>query len=225
MPPRSTGIVTRGPQPVRQLLQVRDPASEDEAVPALLKRGGHIRDDLAGARIAGDQVAVDHRHSAWHGRVGIARVAVRRGVQVQHRRRSAVRGAAGKHRHASGGLAGTRDGVPDLPDLHGDQVVELVAPVRRGGQPEPAARRDLLDRVLERGSRNVVAFIGDDQPVAGGQRGDVVLASEGLQGDDVDSPAELRAAAAKLPCLHAEELADATPPLVGQRLAVNQDQH
>jgi hypothetical protein len=48
--------------------------------------------------------------------------------------------------------------VLDRPGLHGDQVIEFVAPVRRGGQPEPAARRDLLDRVLERGGRNVVAF-------------------------------------------------------------------
>jgi hypothetical protein len=30
--------------------------------------------------------------------------------------------------------------------LHGDHVVELVAAVRGGGQPEPAPRRDLLDR-------------------------------------------------------------------------------
>jgi hypothetical protein len=58
--------------------------------------------------------------------------------------------------------------VPDRPDLHGDQVVELVAPVRGGGQPEPAARRDLLDRVLEGCGWNVVALVGDDQPVSGG---------------------------------------------------------
>ena len=114
--------------------------------------------------------------------------------------------------------------MPGRPGLHGDQVVELVAPVWGGGKPEPAACRDLLDRVLECGSRNVVTFIGDDQPVTGGQRGDVVLAGEGLQGEDVDSPAELRAAAAKLPGLHAEELTDAAAPLVGQRFAVNQDQ-
>ena len=70
----------------------------------------------------------------------------------------------------------------------------------------------------------MVAFIGDDQPVTGSQRGDIVLSGERLQGDDVDNPAELRAAAAKLPGLHAEELTDAAPPLVGQRLTINQDQ-
>jgi hypothetical protein len=78
--------------------------------------------------------------------------------------------------------------------------------------------------VLERGSWNVVAFIGDDQPVTSGQRGDVALAGEGRQGEDVDGPAELRAAAAEMPGLYAEELTDAAPPLVSQRLAVNQDQ-
>jgi hypothetical protein len=56
--------------------------------------------------------------------------------------------------------------VPDWSQLHGDQVVELVAAVRSGGQPEPAPGRDLLDRVPERGGRDVMAFVGDDQ---GGQ--------------------------------------------------------
>ena len=114
--------------------------------------------------------------------------------------------------------------MPDRLGLHGDQVVELVAPVRRGGQPEPAARRDLLDRVLERRSRDMVTFVSDNQPITAGQHDDVLLAGQGLQGDDVDDPAELRAAAAKLAGLHAEELTDAAAPLVSQRLAVNQDQ-
>jgi hypothetical protein len=64
----------------------------------------------------------------------------------------------------------------------------------------------------------VVAFIGDDQPVPGGQLSDVVAAGQGLQGDDVDSSAQLGTAAAELPCFHAEELADPRPPLVRQGL-------
>jgi hypothetical protein len=66
--------------------------------------------------------------------------------------------------------------VPDRSGLHGDQVVELVAAVRGGGQPEPAPCRDLLDGVLERGGRDVMAFVGDDQAVPGGQFRDVVAA-------------------------------------------------
>jgi hypothetical protein len=66
------------------------------------------------------------------------------------------------------GSGGSGDGVPDRAEVQGDQVVELVPAVRSGGQPEPAPRRDLLDRVLERRGRDVVALIGDDQPVAAG---------------------------------------------------------
>ena len=52
--------------------------------------------------------------------------------------------------------------------------------------------------------------------------GDVVAARQGLQGDDVDDPADLRPAAAELAWLDAEVLVDAGPPLVGQRFAVYQ---
>jgi hypothetical protein len=44
-------------------------------------------------------------------------------------------------------------GHDDRPGLHGDQVAELVASVRLGGQPERAVRRELLNRVFERGGR------------------------------------------------------------------------
>jgi hypothetical protein len=70
----------------------------------------------------------------------------------------------------------------------------------------------------------VVAFIGDDQPVGGSQRGDVVAARQRLEGEDVDGAAELCPAAAELSGFHAEELGDARPPLVGERLAVDQHQ-
>ena len=104
--------------------------------------------------------------------------------------------------------------MPDWSHLHGDQVVELVAAVRGGGQPEPAPCRDLLDRVLERGSRDVMAFVGDDQAVPGGQLRDVAAAGQGLQSDDVDGAAQLGPAAAELPGFDAEELGDPGPPLV-----------
>ena len=110
------------------------------------------------------------------------------------------------------------------PEIVQIKVVELVAPVGGGGQPEPPPSGDLPDGVLERGGRDVVALIGDDQPIPGGQRRDVVAAGQGLQGDDVDSSAELGPAAAELPGFHAEELADPRPPLVGQALTVDQDE-
>jgi hypothetical protein len=63
---------------VRKLLRDRQPdfAVALESVvqePCCPASGGHIRDDLAGTRLSGDQVAVDHRHPAWHGGAGIAR--------------------------------------------------------------------------------------------------------------------------------------------------------
>jgi hypothetical protein len=85
------------------------------------------------------------------------------------------------------------DGVPDRADLEVGQVVELVAPVGGGGQAEPAAGGDLLDRVLERRRRDMMAFVGDDQAIARGERADVLVAGQGLQGGDVDGPAELAA--------------------------------
>jgi hypothetical protein len=94
--------------------------------------------------------------------------------------------------------------VPYRTYLHGAQVVELVAAVRGGGQAEPAVCRDRLDRVLERGGRDLVAFVGDDQAVPGDQFRDVVSAGQGLQGDDVDGAAELGPAAAELPGFDAE---------------------
>jgi hypothetical protein len=88
----------------------------------------------------------------------------------------------------------------------------------------PSSGGHLADRVLERCGRYVVALISHDQPVPGRQFPDVVAAGQGLQGDDVDGAAELRAAAAELAGLDAEELGDPGPPLVGQGLAVDQDE-
>src|SRR5229473_3970974 len=112
------------------------------------------------------------------------------------------------------------DGVPGRPDLQGDQVIEPVAAVGRGGQPEPAARWDLPDRMLERRCRKMMALISDHEPVSGSELGDVITAGQGLQRDDVDGPAHLRPPSAKLPGRHTEMIADAGPPLVGERLAV-----
>src|SRR5215510_3881803 len=156
----------------------------------------------------------------------------RRGRQSAHRGSRGLRPWSCSHASAGSGLRtgsgfpywrrarrGTRypgpgecDGVPDRPHLHSDQVVELVAAVRGGGEPEPAPCRDLLDRVLERGGRDVVAFVGDDQAVPGGQLRDILAAGQGLQGDDIDGAAQLGPAAAELPGFDAEELGDSGPP-------------
>jgi hypothetical protein len=71
--------------------------------------------------------------------------------------------------------------------------------------------------VLERCRRDVVALVGDRQPIPGGELGDAVAACQRLEGEDVDDPADLGAAATKLAGRHAEMIADPSPPLVSQR--------
>ena len=79
------------------------------------------------------------RHAAGAGRVGVAVVPVRSRVNVHHRgRRAGVQSGPGPLGR------GRVRGCADRSHLHGDQVVELVAAVRGGGQPEPAPCRDLL---------------------------------------------------------------------------------
>ena len=153
------------------------PVGQDQVVAVLAECGEDVRDYLPGALLIIGQVPVDGRHAARAGRVGVAVVPVRSRVNVQH-----GGGTAGTQKRVLAGcVAGKRDGVPDRSHLHGDQVVELVAAVRGGGQPEPAPCRDLLDRVLERGGRDVMAFVGDDKAVPGGQLRDVVAAGAAVR--------------------------------------------
>ena len=70
----------------------------------------------------------------------------------------------------------------------------------------------------------MMALVRDDQPVPGGESGDVVAAGQGLQGNDVDGAAELSPAAAELPGFDAEELGDPGSPLVRESLPVHQDE-
>ena len=91
-------------------------------------------------------------------------------------------------------------------------------------RPSQRRDRDLLDGVLEGRGRDVVAFVRNHQPVTCSQLADIGAPGQRLQRDDINGPAELGPAAAELAGLDAEELADAGPPLVGQRLAVDQDE-
>jgi len=97
-------------------------------------------------------------------------------MEAEHGRWAPGRGSAGQHGSAVGELAWAGDGVPDRADVHGDEVVELVAPVRGGGQAEPAPDRDLPDGILEGGGWHVVALVGDDKPVPDGESGSSVRA-------------------------------------------------
>jgi hypothetical protein len=70
----------------------------------------------------------------------------------------------------------------------------------------------------------VMAFVDDDVPVSAGQVRDVGPPGQGGQHCDVDNSAELVAAAADLPGADGQELPDPVPPLLGQGLAIDQDQ-
>jgi hypothetical protein len=70
----------------------------------------------------------------------------------------------------------------------------------------------------------MVTFVRNHQPVACSQLADIGAPGERLQRDNINGPAELGTASAELAGLNAEELADTRPPLVGQRLAVYQDE-
>jgi len=131
--------------------------------------------------VAGDQVLVNDGHPAGCGRAGVPGVAMDSGVDVEHWRGPSARGTAGQHVDAGDDLRGHGEGVPNRADLHADEVIELVPPVRGGSQSKPPPCADLPDRVLERRGRDVVALVRDDQPVPGGEVGDVVTAGQGLQ--------------------------------------------
>jgi hypothetical protein len=68
----------------------------------------------------------------------------------------------------------------------------------------------------------MVAFVGDHQPIPGSELGDVIPPGQGLESNDVNGPADLGTATAELAGCHAEMIADPGPPLVRQRLAVDQ---
>ena len=108
--------------------------------------------------------------------------------------------------------------------VHGDDGLEPVAPVGGGGEPDPATCRDLFDARLEGDGGDVVALVDDHQPVAGGERCEVVAAGEALGHGQVDDRGLAVAAAAKLPDLvgrQAEVLLQARTPLLQQGLAIH----
>jgi len=65
---------------------------------------------------------------------------------------------------------------------------ELVAPVRRGGEAEPVASRDLPDGILEGRCGDVVAFVSNDQSVACGQLADIGAPGQRLPGRPAGCP-------------------------------------
>ena len=68
-----------------------------------------------------------------------------------------------------------------------------------------------------------MALVDHHEPVPRGQRGHVVAPRQGLQHRHVHRAAHLHPAAAELARSHPEMLLQARPPLIGQRLAIDQN--
>ena len=60
-----------------------------------------------------------------------------------------------------------------------DEVFEPVATFRCGGEPEPVFCGYPIEDVEERAGGDVMAFVGDDETVTGGESFDVVAACQG----------------------------------------------
>jgi IclR family KDG regulon transcriptional repressor len=94
--------------------------------------------DLLVPLLVRSQVTVDRRDPTGFRWIGGTAVHERRRVHGELPvRRATERGGRKRPR------LGWRHRVPNRPDLLADQVVELVAPIRRGGQAEPPLRADL----------------------------------------------------------------------------------
>src|SRR5688572_12891764 len=128
MPPRSDWIKSLLPELLVEALDMGGPLGEDQAVPAAFQRGYHVVDDLSGAGVVSDEVAIDGCHPTGLGGVGVTGVAEPGLVHVDYgyRRLDGVLELE-LRRVVAGRRGGLCDGVADRAELERDQVVEFVA--------------------------------------------------------------------------------------------------
>ena len=113
---------------------------EDEAVAAATECLDHVGEDLLVACLVFGQRAVDACDGARDGQIDWVLQPERGGVDDEHGAGSVGTGAF------EGVGVGVSEGVADRAELEADQVIEAVAPVRRGGEPDPVARGDRRGR-------------------------------------------------------------------------------
>ena len=180
---------------------------EDEAVASAGECLDDVAQDLLVAGVVLGDLPVHRRHGTRRGQVAVTHVSEGRRVDAEVRR-----GAVMARRLECAGL-GRLERVPYRPELERDQVVESVASVRRGGEPQPPAGRDRAGGRLECGRRDVVALVDDDLAVTAERLSEVVAPGQRLKSGDIDDPGELAPSSAELPGLDAEQSpgsADAT---------------
>ena len=119
------------------------------------------------------------------------------------------------------------DHVPHRTALHRDDPIVTVSAVRSGGQADHVARGRRAQYLLGRNSRNVVALVDDDLAVRARSSGGVLAAREALHHRNVDRPGRLALPRADRPDrrrIEIEELSQALHPLLGQRLAADENE-
>ena len=183
-----------------EVVDVARSLGEDKAVPTATDGIDHVVEDLLVARFVLGESAVDACDGTRDRQIGWVFQPERCGVDDEHGARPVSTGAF------EGVGVGVGEGVAYWAELEADQIIEAVAPVRGGGQPDPVAGGDRTDRGLERGCRDVMALVDDDLTVHAQLVGEVGPAGESLQGGDVDDAGEFGAATAELPWFDTEQV-------------------
>ena len=117
-------------------------------------------------------------------------------------------------------------GVPDRPELHGDQRVHGVGAERGGRQADPPSDLRRADRGLGSRGTDAVALVHDDQAVPVQQAVGDIAAGQGLKHDDVHHMTATVVARTQPPDVAAgkvEELTQTLGPLRDKLGAVHHD--
>lgn len=201
-----------------EVVDVRGALRQDETVTSSAVGLDDVGQDLLVAVVVFGQGSVDCSDGAGDREVEVGLDAEPCRVDVEDRLWPVGRGSF------EGVGVGVLEGVPDGAELESDQVIQAVAAVGRGGEPEPGAGGNGAYYGLEGGRWDVVAPIDDDQAVGAELVPELVTelvvevvvglvvvvgtSGEGLQGGDVDPAGELGASAAELPGFGAEQRLD-----------------
>lgn len=147
--------------------------SEHENVPPPSLRVCDVGADLRGALLVGSYSSEDRLHGGAFGRVRV-------GDGLVHNEVSADK---------DGGRGVFAHDVTDGSQLHVEDAFEAVAAARCSRQANPAPVRGCTHASLEGHRRQVVTLVDDDEPVAVEHLGDVVMASQSLESDQIHDAA------------------------------------
>ncbi len=128
---------------------------------------------------------------------------------------------------AASGLALRIDPEDDGTELHLDDGLVPISPLRSGGQADEVARLHLGEYALERDCRQMVTFVDDDVSVPGDEIIDLPLSDEALDHRHIEPAVRFTFAPAHLThvlLIDSEEHRELRDPLIEKGLAVDEDQ-